>query len=180
MSIDLLAAAGDQLPEDVGKSGPLGLLLTVLLLIAVVLLVRSMSKHLKRIPPSFDPADRPDVVPDTPAELMEQPPPGEHLLDTLRRAPRAIEPPRRTTTGRTRPGPRADPAGRRRVGLPAVGDVHDTRPRCRPPLRVKTRNGSRARTPRPKRGHALERPGLGDLPERREAAHVDQFTGLPG
>ena len=31
MSIDLLAAAGEQLPEDVGKSGPLGLLLTVLL-----------------------------------------------------------------------------------------------------------------------------------------------------
>ena len=28
MSVDLLAAAGDQLPEDVGKSGPLGLLLT--------------------------------------------------------------------------------------------------------------------------------------------------------
>ena len=44
-------------PEDVGKSGPLGLLLTVLLLIAVGLLVRSMSKHLKRIPPSFDPPD---------------------------------------------------------------------------------------------------------------------------
>ena len=95
MSIDLLAAAGEQLPEDVGKSGPLGLLLTVLLLIAVVLLVRSMSKHLKRIPPSFDEPDLRDVVPDTPAELMEQDPPqGEHLLDTLRRAPRAIEPPR--------------------------------------------------------------------------------------
>ena len=29
MSADLLAAAGDQLPEDVGKSGPLGLLLTL-------------------------------------------------------------------------------------------------------------------------------------------------------
>jgi hypothetical protein len=95
MSIDLLAAAGDQLPEDVGKSGPLGLLLTVLLLIAVVFLVRSMSKHLKRIPPSFDTLDPRDVVPDTPAELMdEDPPQGEELLDTLRRAPRAIEPPR--------------------------------------------------------------------------------------
>ena len=95
MSIDLLAAAGEQLPEDVGKSGPLGLLLTVLLLIAVVLLVRSMSKHLKRIPPSFDEPDPRDVVPDTPAELMEQDPSqGDQLLDTLRRAPRAIEPPR--------------------------------------------------------------------------------------
>jgi hypothetical protein len=97
MSIDVLAAAGDQLPEDVGKSGPLGLLLTVLLLIAVVFLVRSMSKHLKRIPPSFDPPDPRDVVPDTPAELMDDDPPqGEELLDTLRQAPRAIEPPRRS------------------------------------------------------------------------------------
>ena len=95
MSVDLLLAAGDQLPEDVGKSGPLGLLLTVLLLIAVIFLVRSMSKHLKRIPPTFEPQDPRDVVPDSPAELMEQDPPkGEELLDDLRRAPLAIEPPR--------------------------------------------------------------------------------------
>jgi hypothetical protein len=96
MSIDLLAA-GDQLPEDVGKSGPLGLLLTLLLLIAVTFLVRSMSKHLKRIPPSFDPADDIEDVPDTPAELFEPPSgrePGGEVLDSLRRAPRAIEPPR--------------------------------------------------------------------------------------
>src|SRR5215210_987483 len=94
MSIDLLAAAGEQLPEDVGKSGPLGLLLTVLLLIAVIFLVRSMSKHLKRIPPSFDSVEE---VPDTPAELFEPSSgsePGGEVLDTLRRAPRAIEPPR--------------------------------------------------------------------------------------
>jgi hypothetical protein len=97
MSADLLAAAGDQLPEDVGKSGPLGLLITLLLLIAVVFLVRSMSRHLKRIPSSFDPADRVEGIPDTPAELFEQQPggePGSDVLDSLRRAPRAIEPPR--------------------------------------------------------------------------------------
>jgi hypothetical protein len=93
MTLDVLGAAGDQLPEDVGKAGPLGLLLIVLLLIAVSLLVRSMSKHLKKLPASFDPADRPPVVPDTPAELID-PQPGEQLLDSLRRAPRAIEPPR--------------------------------------------------------------------------------------
>ena len=51
--------AADQLPEDVGKAGPLGLLLLVVLLIAVALLVRSMSKHLKKIPPSFDPPAEP-------------------------------------------------------------------------------------------------------------------------
>jgi hypothetical protein len=96
VSAGILAAAGEQLPEDVGKSGPLGLLLTVVLLIAVMLLVRSMTKHLKRLPPTFDPQGPRDEVPDTPAELMEPgPQSGDELLDTLRRAPRAIEPPRR-------------------------------------------------------------------------------------
>jgi hypothetical protein len=93
MTADVLAAAGDQLPEDVGKSGPLGLLLTVLLLIAVIFLVRSMSRHLKRVPPSFDPADRVEEIPDDASELFEGRP-GEDLLDTLRKAPRALEPPR--------------------------------------------------------------------------------------
>jgi hypothetical protein len=40
--------------EDFGKSSPLGLLVLILFLIAVVFLVRSMSKHLKRLPASFD------------------------------------------------------------------------------------------------------------------------------
>jgi len=39
--------------EDFGKSTPLGLLLLVLSLIAIGLLVRSMSKHIKRVPASF-------------------------------------------------------------------------------------------------------------------------------
>jgi hypothetical protein len=90
---ELAGLLAEQAPEDVGKSGPLGLLLTVVLLIAVFLLVRSMTKHLKRIPPSFDPADPAQQVPDSPAGLFE-PPAGEELLDTLRRQPRAIEAPR--------------------------------------------------------------------------------------
>jgi hypothetical protein len=94
----LLLAAEQQLPEDVGKSGPIGALLTVLLFIAVLLLVRSMTTHLKRVPRSFDSEDDGPrvVVPDTPAELVDPAPaPAEDLLDTLRRAPRAIEAPRR-------------------------------------------------------------------------------------
>jgi hypothetical protein len=89
----LLAVDQQQLPEDVGKAGPLGLLLIVVLLIAVLLLGRSMGRHLKRVPRSFDPADQ---VPDTPAELIDPPArdPGVELLDTLRRAPLAIEAPR--------------------------------------------------------------------------------------
>ena len=93
----VLAASDQQLPEDVGKSGPLGLFLILVLLVAAVLLVKSMSGHLKKLPRSFDPedADPQVVVPDTPAELIEPRQPGQDLLDTLRRAPRAIEGPRR-------------------------------------------------------------------------------------
>jgi hypothetical protein len=90
---ELLVIAAQQQPEDVGKAGPVGLLLTVLLAIAIVLLVKSMSRHLKRVPTSFEQGGQPRVVvPDTPAELVD--PPGQQVLDQLRRAPRAIEPPR--------------------------------------------------------------------------------------
>ncbi|SEL19400.1 hypothetical protein SAMN04515665_109103 [Blastococcus sp. DSM 46786] len=91
----VLSVAQQQAPQDVGKSGPFGLLLLVLLLLATALLVKSMSGHLKRLPRSFDEADR-VVVPDSPAGLDEdRDEPGQELLDTLRRAPLAIEPPRR-------------------------------------------------------------------------------------
>jgi hypothetical protein len=92
-AVQTVLAADQQLPEDIGKSGPLGLLLTVLLLIAVVLLVKSMSRHLKKVPPSFDPDDAAPDVPDTPAELVDREP-GAEVLDGLRRRPLAIEPPR--------------------------------------------------------------------------------------
>jgi hypothetical protein len=82
--------AADQLPEDIGKAGPLGLLLIVLLLIAVAFLGRSMAGHLKKVPTTFDPSAE---VPDTPAELVD-PAPGDEVLEELRRRPLAIEPPR--------------------------------------------------------------------------------------
>ena len=40
--------------DDFGKSSPVGLLLLVVFAIAVVFLVRSMTKHLKRVPVTFD------------------------------------------------------------------------------------------------------------------------------
>jgi hypothetical protein len=92
-TLTVLAANGEMIPEDVGKAGPLGLLLISVLLIAIALLVRSMSKHLKKVPRSFDPEDRVEV-PDTPAELLDEPDEGDDVLDALRRAPLAIEPPR--------------------------------------------------------------------------------------
>ena len=39
---------------DFGKASPLGLLIVMLLLIGTFLLVRSMNRHLKRLPESFD------------------------------------------------------------------------------------------------------------------------------
>jgi len=45
---------------DFGKSSPVGLLVLLLFFIAVAFLVRSMTKHLKRVPASFDePAEKP-------------------------------------------------------------------------------------------------------------------------
>nr|WP_042190124.1 hypothetical protein [Kibdelosporangium sp. MJ126-NF4]CEL19109.1 hypothetical protein [Kibdelosporangium sp. MJ126-NF4]CTQ95089.1 hypothetical protein [Kibdelosporangium sp. MJ126-NF4] len=40
--------------EDFGKSSPVGLLVLLVFIVAVVFLARSMSKHLKRVPASFD------------------------------------------------------------------------------------------------------------------------------
>ncbi|TDC95895.1 hypothetical protein E1161_03750 [Saccharopolyspora aridisoli] len=40
--------------EDFGKSSPLGLVLLIVFAIAVVFLIRSMTKHLKKLPVVFD------------------------------------------------------------------------------------------------------------------------------
>lgn len=39
---------------DFGKASPIGLLVVVLLLIGVFLLMRSMNRHLKKVPTTFD------------------------------------------------------------------------------------------------------------------------------
>jgi len=40
--------------EDFGKAAPVGLVVLLLFFLAVALLVRSMNKHLRRVPESFD------------------------------------------------------------------------------------------------------------------------------
>ncbi|GAB2990050.1 hypothetical protein [Saccharothrix stipae] len=63
--------------EDFGKSSPLGLLVLVLFFIAVVFLVKSMSKHLKKLPASFDEPEvgtGPDATPSTPESKPESKP----------------------------------------------------------------------------------------------------------
>lgn len=69
--------------EDFGKSSPVGFLLLLVFLIAVAFLVRSMTKHLKRLPATFDKeepvsADEPVAEPQKPengatAEAAKQP-----------------------------------------------------------------------------------------------------------
>lgn len=50
---------------DFGKASPFGLLVIVLLLVGTFLLVRSMNRHLAKLPESFDPDNpRPDQAAD--------------------------------------------------------------------------------------------------------------------
>jgi hypothetical protein len=49
---------------EFGEASPLGLLVVILLGVAVVFLVRSMTKHLKRVPASFDPPEEKSEGPD--------------------------------------------------------------------------------------------------------------------
>jgi len=54
-----LAVLADGTPHntgpDFGKASPLGLLVVVVLLIATLLLLRSMNRQLRKVPKSFDP-----------------------------------------------------------------------------------------------------------------------------
>jgi len=65
---------------DFGKASPVGLLIIVLLVIATLLLLRSMNKQLKKVPKTFDP-DHPepdqaaDEGTDTLGENPDQPGP---------------------------------------------------------------------------------------------------------
>jgi len=53
---DALVLAG----SEAGKAGPLGLLVIILLGLAVVFLYRSMVRHMKKVPESFDRPPEPD------------------------------------------------------------------------------------------------------------------------
>ncbi|GHG33633.1 MULTISPECIES: hypothetical protein [Amycolatopsis] len=57
--------------EDFGKSSPVGFLVLILFLIAVAFLVRSMTKHLKRVPASFDDPPAEEAAVEQPAEKTE-------------------------------------------------------------------------------------------------------------
>jgi hypothetical protein len=59
VALDVIAGLlAEQAPRntgpDFGKASPIGLLIVVLLLIGTILLIRSMNKHLRKVPESFD------------------------------------------------------------------------------------------------------------------------------
>ncbi|HZA11679.1 hypothetical protein [Mycobacterium sp.] len=61
---------------DFGKASPVGLLIVVLLLIGTILLVRSMNRHLRKLPASFDRENpEPDQAADEGTVDSEQAPP---------------------------------------------------------------------------------------------------------
>ena len=59
---------------DFGKASPVGLLIIVLLVIATLLLLRSMNKQLKKVPKTFDPQHpEPDQAADEGTDTVAPP-----------------------------------------------------------------------------------------------------------
>lgn len=80
LTVGLLLAEETNRGPDYGKASPVGLLVVLLLVIGVFVLVRSMNRHLKRVPQSFEagpdqPADSAD--PGTATEPDAEVPPRE-------------------------------------------------------------------------------------------------------
>jgi hypothetical protein len=51
----LAQSPGTPTGPEFGKASPLGLVIILILLAGTVLLVRSMNRHLKKLPPTFEP-----------------------------------------------------------------------------------------------------------------------------
>jgi hypothetical protein len=60
---------------DQGKGSPIGLFVVLVLVIAVYFLYRSMAKHIRRVPQSFDPPPTPDAPAPSSSELAVPPEP---------------------------------------------------------------------------------------------------------
>ena len=81
---------GDTVPN--GVAGPMGLFITVLLVVALYLLMRNMNKRLRRLPESF-PVRGPGGVRAGEQEPSEQVPPTAAHSSTVSQSPGAAEPP---------------------------------------------------------------------------------------
>ena len=71
--LTVIADAPHNHGPDFGKASPLGLLVVVLLLIATLLLLRSMNRQLKKVPESFDPKHpEPDQAADEGTDAVDE------------------------------------------------------------------------------------------------------------
>ena len=59
--------------EQTSSAGPLGLLLILALVVATVLLIRSMNGRLRKLPPSFEQRPAPEPTPPVPTAEGDQP-----------------------------------------------------------------------------------------------------------
>lgn len=94
---------GDTVPD--GVAGPMGLFITVLLLVALYLLMRNMNKRLRRLPESF-PVRRPGGVPggEEPPPAVRQPPAAAES-STVARSSAPAQPPAEASPAGTQPAP---------------------------------------------------------------------------
>ena len=67
--------------EEFGKASPIGLFLILALLIAVVLLIRSMNRRLRNLPESFD---DPDLTPSGDAHMLNNQSPMDDALPSAK------------------------------------------------------------------------------------------------
>jgi hypothetical protein len=73
--LTVIADAPHNHGPDFGKASPLGLLVVVLLLIATLLLLRSMNRQLKKVPKTFDPEHpEPDQAANDGTDTVGEPP----------------------------------------------------------------------------------------------------------
>jgi hypothetical protein len=82
---------------EFGGSSPIALVVTLVLAVALILLIRSMNKHLRKVPPSFDQPgrSRPAKGDDSSADATDSP----------RATDSATESPATPDTGEHRPTP---------------------------------------------------------------------------
>jgi hypothetical protein len=60
--------------DEFGKASPVGLVVLVVLFLATILLVRSMNKHLRKVPASFDATASDDAAADASPDAPVAPP----------------------------------------------------------------------------------------------------------
>ena len=85
----LAQTPGTPTGPEFGKASPLGLAIVLVLLVGTVLLVRSMNRHLKNLPPTFEPEHpEPDQEADEGTEpgIIKQSEAGEPVQGSDKRA----------------------------------------------------------------------------------------------